>query len=136
MSNKEIWIHGTTEKAADSIISTKIFKVGKPVHGQNLGKGVYFTNTDSTAKTYGDTLVEVEIDMELIWDLPYKDYQKLCKEVNGHWMKPITGDKLREMAEERGRLGIVQEATSVGDPNKKMVVYNQEAIKIIGKRKI
>ncbi|PFJ30614.1 MULTISPECIES: hypothetical protein [Bacillus cereus group] len=135
MSKKEIWFHGTSASSANAILKSRKFKTGEPINGANFGKGVYLTNCENYAKTYGDTVIEVEVDMDSILDLPLKQYSEICKEINGHWLTtPLSGKQMEELTRKNGKIGVVQER-EIRDTTKKMCIHEQDTIKIIGIRK-
>lgn len=134
MSKKEIWLHGTSKNSAISILKSRKFKTENPINGANCGEGVYFTNKEDYAKTYGDTVIEVEVDMENILDLRYEKFFAYSEKINGTWWKTLSAAQKKELTKKEGKMGMVQEKT----PRNKMeilCVYEQNILNIIGIRK-
>lgn len=135
MVKKEIWLHGTKEEAAKDIIKKKKFDIKNPINGHNWGEGVYFTNDEGIAKSYGDTIVEVEVNMDLIWNFTYKEQVAILMALYGRFVGvSIPGEKMKELTREQKKIGVVK-AQELRSKKKKLCIYDQEYIRIIGMRK-
>ncbi|PEQ70115.1 hypothetical protein COF65_32215 [Bacillus toyonensis] len=133
MSKKEIWLHGTSKNSAISILKSRKFKTENPINGANCGEGVYLTNKEEYAKEYGDTVIEVEVDMENILDLRYEKFFAYNEKINGACWKPLSAEQKKELTKKEGKMGNVQEKTP-RDKIEKLCVYEQNILNIIGIR--
>lgn len=133
MPKNEIWFYPTNKTMGAQIRLTRRFVVDKCVSDDELGKGIYLTNKEKTAKSKGELGVLVVVDMEQLWHLPTSLYAKLCDDINGDCTLPLTALQLEEETYKREKIGIVQ---SREGKDKTLVIFRIDQVKILGTKKL